>query len=139
MNASIYLCRTQFANGRTDMKENAMMKMLGALVLAVGILGAAPTMAAAHGHHDHGGFGFGFNFGGCDGGSFGYSGGCYEPPVIVDPGCGGCGHWEYQTETYMVSCGYWNRVWVGDCCCGHWENVWVAPVYGSRTVRVWIP
>lgn len=115
-----------------------MQKMLGALVMSLAVLAAAPSDAKAHDRHHRGSdVGFGFSFG--DGGSFWFgSGGCTNPAPYFAPTRPSCGHWEYRTETYLVQAGYWNRVFVNDCHCGHWETVWVAPVYGSRTVRVWV-
>lgn len=122
-----------------------MRKAIAALALTVGMLGLAPTTAKADG------FGFGFSFGdrhhsgsfgysdGCSGGYWGgYDGGC-RPVVTYDDCYRPCGHWEYRCESYIVTCGFWDRVWVNDCSCGHWETRWVAPVYGTRTVRVWVP
>lgn len=118
-----------------------MRKVLAAMTLAVGLMAMAPTQARA----DHFGFGFRFGGGGCDGGyvGFGYSDPYCAPrpscgPYVVYDTCRPCGHWECRTESYIVTCGFWERVWVADCGCGHWESRWVPPVYGTRTVRVWV-
>ena len=133
--------------------------MLGVLVIALAILGAAPLGALAQGDHDHdrdrdrdgrrvtvhfgdGGFGFGFGFGHTsdwrdrDRHGWGvytehdrWRG--YSTPVRA-------GHYEYQTETYIVTPGYWAQTFVHDRYSGHYENVWVPPVYGRRTVTVWV-
>lgn len=115
-----------------------MQKMLGALVMSLAVLAAAPSDAAAHDRHrHHSDSGFGFSFG--DGGSFWFGSGSREPAPSCPREVRTCGHWEYRTETYLVQAGYWNRVLVSDACgYGRWETVWVAPLYGSRTVRVWV-
>ncbi len=138
-----------------------MKKLVGASLVMLGMLGAAPLAALAedHDHHnDHvtvhfGGDGFGFSFGG--GGSHwdtrgrqssrdrndwrvheerdwrgGWSVG-YTQPVTT-------GHWEYQTETYIVTPGYWRQTFVSNGYSGHYVNTWVEPVYGTRTVSVWV-
>ncbi len=124
----------------TPLKENVMQKILGALVMSLAVLGAAPSDAKAHDRHrSHGDSGFGFNFG--DGGSFsfGFGSGNRQPAPSFAREMPTCGHWEYRTETYVVQAGYWSRVLVSDACgFGRWETVWVQPVYGSRTVRVWV-
>ena len=102
-----------------------MKQAIAALALTVGLLGIAPSTAKADG------FGFGFSFGdrhrgGYVGFSDGYSGGCggYTTPTYYheDDCCRPCGHWEYRCESYIVTCGYWDRVWVN----GNRDSVWSA-------------
>lgn len=108
-----------------------MRKMLGAMTMVLALMATAASDARAD-HERGSGFGFGFSFGDCDGGSFrfdsGYRDSC-RPRA---------GHYEYRTETYMISCGGWQQVFVSDCGCGHYEWQYVPPVYGTRTVRVWV-
>ncbi|GEM_PF-2678651 len=134
-----------------------MRNMLGAMTLVLALVATAASDAKADDGR-RGGFGFGFSFGDGDRGSFGFdsghrdggsfrfdSGRRHDGSFRFDSGRRdsfrpqACGRYEYRTETYLITPGGWQQVFVSDGCgCGHYETRYVAPVYGTRTVRVWV-
>lgn len=134
-----------------------MLKVWGSLVVTLVSLGAAPLAALADHERDGGGFTFRF---GSDGFTWGrgyrqewrdrelwrerrdwdvreerdwrggWNGG-YAPQQPT-------GRWEYQTETYVVTPGFWTRTFVDNGYSGYYTNRWVEPRTGTRTVRVWV-
>ncbi len=131
-----------------------MRKMMGAMTMALALMATVASDARAE-EHRRGGFGFGFGFSD-DGGSFGFGasdrdGGSFRfdsgrrdrGSFRHDSGRRrwhgpSAGHYEYRTETFVITPGGWQQVFVGGPCGGRYEWRYVAPVYGTRTVRVWV-
>lgn len=109
-----------------------MKKTIGAMAMVLALMATAATDARAD-HERGGGFGFGFSFGDGKGGFFRFDSGGFGCAPLPR-----AGHWEYRTERYLISPGGWQQVWVGGGCGGRYEYQYVPPVYGTRTVRVWV-